>query len=76
MPPGITAPEGDIFDIVTTRAQADYYASLIEDLQTKNPGSCKRFKRAAIALRFMAAFIESHGDQTGVNMIKQWAGVK
>lgn len=75
MPPGITAPEGDIFDIVTIRGQADYYASLIEDLQERNPGGSKRFKRAAIALRFMAAFIESHGDQAGLTMIKQWAGV-
>lgn len=67
---------GDLFSLANIRAQADYYAAMVKDFDLKdNPGGQKRFKRAAIALRFMAQFIESHGDQTGVNMVKQWAGV-
>lgn len=81
--PDMTAPvtidaetSGEIFDLRKIRHQADYYASLVEDFTLKgNPGGQKRFKRAAIALRFMAQFIESHGDQTGVEMVKQWAKV-
>lgn len=73
---GIDAPEGELFDINMIRAQADYYAALAKDTRATTTGGVKRFKRAAIALKFMAQFIESHGDQTGVNMVKQWAGVK
>jgi hypothetical protein len=45
-----------------------------ERFADKKSRGCKRFKRAAIALNFMAAIMESHGDVTGVAMVKQWAG--